>query len=123
MTGDGDRINRIRDTRPRYQQRRRQQQRQRRSVVRQPLSLAATGTNVGDGDDDVTANGDDRGEGLLFGDPIAEEDSSGDGSEEMVMEVDEEELMEEWEARGLNPEAFDPMVLLQMWEEEDAEVG
>ncbi|CAN0072335.1 unnamed protein product, partial [Scytosiphon promiscuus] len=48
-------------------------------------------------------------------------DGEGSGGEEMVVEVDEEELMEEWKARGLNPEAFDPMVLLQMWEEEDAE--
>ena len=53
-------------------------------------------------------------------------ESLGEGEEEEeveVVEVDEEELKEEWAARGLDPAAFDPLVLLEMWEAEDAEVN
>ena len=49
----------------------------------------------------------------------------GEGDEfddEDVVEVDEEELREEWVARGLDPDAFDPFTLLQIWEKEDQEV-
>lgn len=53
-------------------------------------------------------------------------ESFGEGQEEKeveAVEVDEEELKEEWAARGLDPAAFDPLVLLEMWEAEDAEVN
>ncbi|CAN0175318.1 unnamed protein product [Ascophyllum nodosum] len=46
-------------------------------------------------------------------------DSMEEGEEE-VMEVTEEDMMQEWIERGLDPETFDPLALLQMWESEDA---
>lgn len=61
--------------------------------------------------------------GLLFGDPEGEGALLDLDGEEVqgktTMEVDEEDLREEWIARGLDPEAFDPLSLLQMWEQED----
>ena len=48
-------------------------------------------------------------------------DSMEEGEEE-VMEVTEEDMMQEWIERGLDPETFDPLALLQMWESEDAKV-
>lgn len=51
-----------------------------------------------------------------------EEDEEEEGDEEEIFEVDEEELLEDWLERGLDPAAFDPMVLLQMWEAEEPEV-
>lgn len=72
-----------------------------------------------DGDDDVSG---DEELGLSAGDGL---EALGEGEEEEVevVEVDEEELKEEWAARGLDPAAFDPLVLLEMWEAEDAEVN
>lgn len=116
IIGDGDGRSRTRNTQRRCGQRLRREHQ--RGTLCRPLYSSAP---RGEGSDDGRANGDES-EGLLFGDPSTEEDF-GNGDDHMVVEVDEEDLMEEWEARGLNPEAFDPMVLLQMWEEEDAEVG
>lgn len=60
-----------------------------------------------------TDNGDGAGE-------EADEDEDKDGEE--MMEVEEEVLKEEWIARGFDPEAFDSLVLLEMWASEEAEV-
>lgn len=50
-----------------------------------------------------------------------DEDEDGDG-DDAVVEVTEEELMDDWIARGLDAAAFDPQRLLEMWTmEEDAE--
>lgn len=91
---------------PTTNRQRRRRQKQRRIPRLAPL-FSASGA-----DSDSTAVDDGTG-GLLFGDPEGHDD------DEMVVEVEEEELREEWAARGLNPEAFDPLLLLQMWEEEE----
>eukprot|EP00904_Undaria_pinnatifida_P008545 jgi/Undpi1/4820/HiC_scaffold_19.g08173.m1 len=72
-----------------------------------------------DGDD---VNGDDE-LGLSAGDrleALGNEEEEGEGEEEVV-EVNEEDMKEEWATRGLDPTTFDPLVLLEMWEAEDAE--
>ena len=74
-----------------------------------------------DGDD---VNGDDE-LGLSAGDrleALGNEEEEGEGEEEVV-EVNEEDMKEEWATRGLDPTTFDPLVLLEMWEAEDAEVN
>eukprot|EP00752_Nemacystus_decipiens_P005820 g5262.t1 len=110
---------------------REQQQRQRRRTrrPRQPQQrppgwelFQAVGGGTGN-DRDSRAGGDDEPGCLLFGDPEGELGGRGgdDFDDEEVVEVDEEELREEWIARGLDPDAFDPLTLLRMWEEEDQE--
>lgn len=89
--------------------------------------LLATRGSAGSCDEEEQQQGGDDGEGegeglLLFGGLDDYEEVHEDDEDEAVIEVDEEELKEEWIARGLNPEAFDPFVLLQMWEEEDEQV-
>lgn len=79
------------------------------------------GSGAGSSADGEGSGGVDLGSGgLLFGAP---EGAEGDSPEdEEVTEVNEEDLREEWIARGLDPHAFDPFTLLQMWENEDQEV-
>ena len=87
-----------------------------RQRIAWPLGL----TSRQDGDDDVSG---DENLGLSAGNGL---ETLGEGEEEEeldVVDVDEEELKEEWTARGLDPAAFDPLVLLEMWEVEDAEVN
>lgn len=87
---------------------------------RQRIAWSLGLTTSHDGDADVSGDEEpalSTGEGL---------EALGEGEEEEeveVVEVDEEELKEEWAARGLDPAAFDPLVLLEMWEAEDAEVN
>lgn len=49
----------------------------------------------------------------------------GEGGEEGedMMELNEDDMKEEWIGRGLNPASFDPMALIEIWETEDAGVS
>lgn len=93
------------------------------SGERGPTQTAAWLRAVGD---DYTTG--DDGEGLSA--PAADDgaDVLSDGmaeEEEEMIEVREEDMMQEWVERGLDPGAFDSRVLLGMWEAEDLndEVG
>ncbi|CAM9960422.1 unnamed protein product [Pylaiella littoralis] len=110
-------------------QRLRQRQRQRQQqTAAWPLLVSAgdagSDENVAgsDGEGEGEVDGDGDGEGLLLFGGLDSGDGGDDGDDEErgeVVEVDEEDLREDWIARGLNPEAFDPFVLLQMWEEDE----
>lgn len=120
------------DRRIESSQRLRQRQRQRQQqTAAWPLLVSAgdagSDENVAgsDGEAEGEVDGDGDGEGLLLFGGLESDDGGDDGDDEErgeVVEVDEEDLREDWIARGLNPEAFDPFVLLQMWEEEDEQV-
>lgn len=72
------------------------------------------GEGLSDGDDDEGLRAEVVSDGM-----VAEEE------EEVMVEIREEDMMQEWVERGLDPEMFDPMVLIEMWEAEDLndEVG
>lgn len=78
--------------------------------------LQAVGGDYIIGDDGEGLSAGDDGKGLsteFQSDGMAAEE------EENEIEVSEEDMMQEWVERGLDPEMFDPMVLIEMWEAED----
>lgn len=56
-------------------------------------------------------------DGVDVGDDLDYDDEEG------MIEVHEDDMMEEWVERGLDPKEFEPRILLEMWEAEDAEVS
>lgn len=72
-------------------------------------------------DEDVSVGAENR-EDLDVMEGASEEREGQEDEDRDVVEISEEELMQEWADRGLDPAAFDPRVLLQLWESEDDEV-